>query len=1016
MFLLALCCATGVRAERGNYTVGMGNALTHEAPVNNTYRYSFTQIIYRAAEINSRPGWIESISFKFAYNVIMTEKNDVTIYLANTTVSSFESSQDWQFDDLQLVYSGTFNCHEGWNTMEFDTLFFYTGNNLLVVIDDNSGSYDGEAYKFCFTNSAGNTVLRTESDITDWTIEGENSVRHHNGHLSAARPNIQLCIDVTCNTVSRPHIELSDIAPDCPLPVGDNYVVTSTVTDGTPGYSYYWNGDYSGRTPHASIPGNGVCTAYWLRCVVFDAMGCTDTAWRTFASVDIEPPHVEHPEIDTVAAVPLGNHCLYKLPDLAALLGPKDNCAIDSVFQTPPAGDTIWCDTNAILSIIDRCENRRVITVRVTIPFGLSAHIGHDNALCNRVSYGTIYLYDIAGGTPPYSIVWQMDDYDTLRTLATTDDTVPSCDIGSYRATITDANGCWIQLYDTVWASYDIRTDVFPHDVSCHQTPTGYILTDNVYGGQPPYSYSWSNGCTDSNTYNLMPGNYTLRITDQTGCWLDTTVTVNDRAKLKLDTLAGVTHVLCHGYHSGAFAVAAEGGVPPYGYLLLSTTNTSGIFDNLPASDYRVAVVDSLGCTDSLDIKITEPDGLEWVFDITDLTCNGTGNGSVAATITGATLPYSYVWNSGDSTATITGLSAGDYSLHVADGNGCLYDSTVTVRQPDLFEVFVPDSLEFCNGDTLLLTASAIGGTEPYSFVWNDSVASANYSVSPFKTSTYIIIGQDLNGCADTAKATVVVKEPTSSADYQTACDRYTWPLDGVTYTASTDTALVVYHGGNSVGCDSTVTLHLTIYPSSIIVDTLLPVCINQLPLHVGDNEYFEPGVYHTMLTTTGGCDSALTFTLVIRDTNVVYDTDSIPENRLPWTYSDRVYPTPVEDDIFVLPNRWGCDSTVHYTLFVYWSCSEFLQFPSVITANGDGINDLFYIHGLLEEDCWPENRLTVYNQWGTIVFKAENMYSESDFWDPAATRTPAGTYFYVFRGQGFKGKTQRRGSVEVLR
>lgn len=143
-FVFALCLTAGLQAERGNYTVDSGTGTTNEAPINNTFRNPFTEIIYRASDINSRPGRVESISFKYAFDVIMTEKPAVTIYLANTTVEEFETARAWQLDNLQRVYTGTFNCHERWNTLEFDTTFFYTGNNLLVVIDDYSGSYDGD--------------------------------------------------------------------------------------------------------------------------------------------------------------------------------------------------------------------------------------------------------------------------------------------------------------------------------------------------------------------------------------------------------------------------------------------------------------------------------------------------------------------------------------------------------------------------------------------------------------------------------------------------------------------------------------------------------------------------------------------------------------------------------------------------------------------------------------------------------------------------------------------------------
>ncbi len=114
---------------------------------------------------------------------------------------------------------------------------------------------------------------------------------------------------MSCNDLNHPHIELDD----CPLLHGEHYVVSSTVTGGTPQYLYYWTGDYNGRTPDANVQSDGTCTAYQLQLMVIDAMGCTDTAWRNFVTVDELPPNVQHPETHTANAIPLGKQCLYTM-------------------------------------------------------------------------------------------------------------------------------------------------------------------------------------------------------------------------------------------------------------------------------------------------------------------------------------------------------------------------------------------------------------------------------------------------------------------------------------------------------------------------------------------------------------------------------------------------------------------------------------------------------------------------------------------------------------------------------
>ena len=94
---------------------------------------------------------------------------------------------------------------------------------------------------------------------------------------------------------------------------------------------------------------------------------------------------------------------------------------------------------------------------------------------------------------------------------------------------------------------------------------------------------------------------------------------------------------------------------------------------------------------------------------------------------------------------------------------------------------------------------------------------------------------------------------------------------------------------------------------------------------------------------------------------------------------------------------------------------NDFLQFPNVVTPNGDGINDKFVILNLIEGLGYPINSLAIYNRWGKRIFFKENISKEEDFWDPAADNIPSGTYFWRFSGKGYLGNIERNGTVEVI-
>ena len=107
------------------------------------------------------------------------------------------------------------------------------------------------------------------------------------------------------------------------------------------------------------------------------------------------------------------------------------------------------------------------------------------------------------------------------------------------------------------------------------------------------------------------------------------------------------------------------------------------------------------------------------------------------------------------------------------------------------------------------------------------------------------------------------------------------------------------------------------------------------------------------------------------------------------------------------------CSDTAKHPIYLL---NDILQFPNVITPNGDGVNDIFEIKNLLEGGGYTDNELYIYNHWGRLVYYKKNISIREDFWDPTATNDLEGAYYYRFSAKGYFGNIQRNGVIQVIR
>ena len=146
---------------------------------------------------------------------------------------------------------------------------------------------------------------------------------------------------------------------------------------------------------------------------------------------------------------------------------------------------------------------------------------------------------------------------------------------------------------------------------------------------------------------------------------------------ISLDTQ---TDASCYGEADGSATVAVSGGAGTYTYDWNTTPNqTDATADNLVAGMYQVSVSDSLGCVKTFDVTVGEPDSIMSNIGGIDESSAGSSDGKVGVAPTGGTTDYTYLWSTGATTDSVSGLAPGVYSVTITDANGCIAIDSVEI-------------------------------------------------------------------------------------------------------------------------------------------------------------------------------------------------------------------------------------------------------------------------------------------------------------------------------------------------
>jgi gliding motility-associated-like protein len=567
-------------------------------------------------------------------------------------------------------------------------------------------------------------------------------------------------------------------------------------------------------------------------------------------------------------------------------------------------------------------------SITLTEPAGMSSSVaaatysGGYNVTCNGASDGSIDLtVTNASGNTTY--LWSNG--------ATTED-ISNVPAGTYSVLATDVNGCTSSSSATLTqpallaGNLTISTYNGNVNISCNSYTDGSINAA-ITGGAAPFSYNWSSGQTTQNISNLAAGNYSVTVTDANGCIENLSATLTEPNPLTASVFIGSLtmggyNITCNGASDGAIDLTVADGTSPYSFSWSNGETDEDIY-GLPAGNYSITVTDDNGCTVTENTALTEPPAVTaTIASFSDVLCNGGNDGNATVNAGGGAAPYTYLWETGQTTASVTNFAAGIHNVTVTDIMGCTEMESITISEPPVLNVAVSGSNVICIGQSTQISATPVGGTAPYIYNWTALPADVsltatdqNPTVSPVVPTTYTLTLTDDNGCSLVADVVNVPVNPPLSmvlsyngptgvcpgASTEINCigsggdGIYSWTINSVPgnytspYTAiPTATGYFVFTVDDNCGTPSyTDSILVTLYPLPVVdfsADTLSgcePLAVrftdNTQPApaaylwNFGDshestssypvNTYYQEGLYDVQLiaTTSDGCVDSLT-------------------------------------------------------------------------------------------------------------------------------------------------------------
>jgi PKD repeat protein len=364
----------------------------------------------------------------------------------------------------------------------------------------------------------------------------------------------------------------------------------------------------------------------------------------------------------------------------------------------------------------------------------VTASISSTPVTCTATGTATVTP---AGGNGGYTYVWS-----NTQTTAS----ISGLTAGTYTVTVRDSKQCSTVTSTTVAnQSVTLSVNITKTNPTCGNS-NGSVTANTTATG---ITYAWSSGGSTASLTGLGAGTYTVTISNSNGCSATASTTLTNSAAPTAS--ASATPVSCFGGSDGAATATASGGTGTLTYAW-SGGGTSSSISGKPAATYTVTVTDANSCTASASATITQPSAaVSATTSSTPITCT-TSAGTASVTAAGGNGGYTYLWSNAQTTASISNLAAGTYTVTVRDSKQCsAVTSTTVANQSVTLSVNITKTDATCGNSNGSVTANTTATSITYT--WNNGSHASSLTGVP--AGTYSVTISNTSGCSASASAIV---------------------------------------------------------------------------------------------------------------------------------------------------------------------------------------------------------------------------------------------------------------------
>lgn len=628
----------------------------------------------------------------------------------NTPITNQTECENCGFD--WIGFGGFGNCLDGTNTVTNCTSVGWTNyaNGTTVGAPTTFPiQVTDDQGSTIVINSAGDIAPCTTSPCTNLTV------------------TITTQADVTCNGLN-------------------NGSATVEATGGNGNYTYTWNpGALNGATQNNLAPGSYTVD-------VVDSDGCDGTVL-----VEIVEPTALDVQLTATSAgcgVADGSATATVTGGTSGYTYSWSNGGTGATINNVSAGSYDVTVTDA-----NNCTAQESITVQTSSGPTLT-EVSSNDVSCFGASDGDAEV-EATGGTTPYTYTWSPGNLNGAIQNGLS--------AGTYNVDVEDDDGCVTSISVDINQPDAIDLTVSSNPTSC--TVDDGSATVNATGGSGGFSYDWSNGETTATINAVGAGNYSVTVTDASGCTADTNVNVNSVNGPEL-TLSNITDVSCVGDADGTATVSVDAGTGtgPFTYEWTPSGGTDPTATGLTTGTYNVTVTDDAGCIAVETVVIGAPSEIEVTGTVNPVDC-GVANGTISVSASGGAGGYTYSWDAAvPYEASINDLLSDDYTVTVTDANGCTVNETFSVGQNNGIPVEInPQDPVITAGSSVELTATTNPFVANSTFNWSPAdglscTDCAEPTAAPESTTTYIVNVTTPEGCIGQDTVTVFVESACDGA------------------------------------------------------------------------------------------------------------------------------------------------------------------------------------------------------------------------------------------------------------